>query len=263
MKPQMTLLLAATVSVSPTLQAVTPDSQQFGSFGIDFSAQDLSVKPGDDFYRYANGHWLATGQIPTDRSRWGMFDELRASSEAAVRAVIEAAAAGQNASNSNERKIVDYYKSYLDTDAIERHGLGPAKRELRAIAALETHEQYDHFEPLPGLHINGHLTLGENIADLAGLTIAHDAYLISLQGSAPPVIDGVTADQRFFLGWAQIYRSLQREHALRVQILADPHSPDAYRVNGVVRNIDAWYTAFDVKSDDELYLKPEDRIKIW
>ncbi|MBV8805960.1 MAG: peptidase M13, partial [Sinobacteraceae bacterium] len=79
----------------------------------------------------------------------------------------------------------------------------------------------------------------------------------------PEVVDGLTADQRFFLGWAQIYRALQREQALRNRILTDPHSPEEYRVNGVVHNIDAWYTAFDVKPGDKLYLKPEDRVKIW
>jgi putative endopeptidase len=677
MKPPITLLLAVCPFFCVTLPARTPESAQVGAFGIDLSAQETSVKPGDDFYRYANGHWLATEQIPPDRTRWGIFDELREQSETAVRSVIEAAAAGRNAPGRNERKIADYYQSFLDTDAIERLGLAPAQHGLDAIAALKTHEQaavliatpgmalkgpvgwtiavddkdpdrytvnvgqsglslpdrdyylkndpqsaavraqfqthvekmlvlaghthakteaaqvlaleteiaqlhwdrvqrrqreltynpmslvdlqkeapaypwaaalrasglrgirqvvvaeksaiaplaklfeqtpvetlksyltyqfltseaavlprafdtedfafngvvlygqpqqrqrwersvwatnialgeavgrlyvakefppqskadmetlvdnlrkafarhlqdaawmtpetrrlaleklaafhakigypnqwrdysalrvaagdafgnktraeifewnrqvrrlgkptdreewtmtpqtvnayynsvfnevvfpaailrpplfdpgadaavnygaigavighemshgfddqgaksdaqgvlrtwwkpedvnsfktltgrladqYDHFEPLPGLHINGHLTLGENIADLAGLTIAHDAYLISLNGAAPAVIAGTTGDQRFFLGLAQIYRALQRDNALRVQILSDPHSPDAYRVNGVVENIDAWYVAFNVKPDDKLYLKPEDRIKIW
>lgn len=662
-----------------TVPAMPPEAAQFGAFGIDLGAQEHSVKPGDDFYRYANGHWLATQQIPSDRARWGMFDVLQGNAETAVKAVIEAAAAARSPPSSNEQKIADYYNAYLDTDSIERLGLAPAKRELDAIAALETHEQvaaliatagmglkgpigftitpdekdpnqysvrvgqsglsmpdreyylkddpravqvraqfqahvekmlalaghrqanteaaqilafetqvaklhwdrakrrqreltynlmsvadlrqeasaypwtpalkaagladiqtvvvtersaiaplaqllratpvetlkryltyqflsteaavlprsfdaedfafysrilwgqpqqrerwkravqatnlalgeavgrlyvakefppqskadmeilvenlreafaqhirqaswmssetrqaalqklaafqarvgypnrwrdysalrvepgdafgnktraerfdwdrqvrrlgqptdreewgmgltpqtvnafyssefnevifpaailhppffnpgadaavnygaigaaighemshgfddqgaksdaqgvlrtwwkpedvdafniltgkladqYDRFEPLPGLHINGRLTLGENIADLGGLSIAHDAYLISLKGSNGPVIDGVTADQRFFLSWAQIYRALLRENALRAQVLSDPHSPDAYRVNGVVHNLDAWYTAFDLKPGDKLYLKPEDRVRIW
>ena len=124
-------------------------------------------------------------------------------------------------------------------------------------------DQYSQFEPLPGLHLNGHLTLGENIGDLGGLTIAHDAYLLSLVGKAPPAVDGYTADQRFFLGWAQIYRALQREQSLRNRILTDPHSPDEYRVNGVVRNVDAWYDAFQVKPGDKLYLAPDQRVHIW
>jgi predicted metalloendopeptidase len=124
-------------------------------------------------------------------------------------------------------------------------------------------DQYSAFAPLPGLKINGRLTLGENIGDLGGLTMAREAYLISLGGAAPPTIDGVTADQRFFYGWAQVWRSLIRDPALRNQILSDPHSPAEYRVNGVVRNIDAWYDAFGVKQGDKLYLPPEKRVKIW
>ena len=136
-------------------------------------------------------------------------------------------------------------------------------------------DQYDKFEPLPGLHVNGRLTLGENIGDLGGLTMAHEAYRISLAGDAPsgaapsaatavgPVIDGLTADQRFFLSWAQVWRALNRPEALRNQILTDPHSPEEYRVNGVVRNVDDWYTAFDVKPGDKLYLAPDQRVRIW
>jgi predicted metalloendopeptidase len=124
-------------------------------------------------------------------------------------------------------------------------------------------EQYGKFEPLPGLHLNGRLTLGENIGDLGGLTIAHDAYLLSLNGAPPPLIDGLTADQRFFLSWAQVWRALNRDEALRNQVLTDPHSPEEYRVDGVVRNVDAWYSAFAVKPGDKLYLPPVERVHIW
>jgi putative endopeptidase len=124
-------------------------------------------------------------------------------------------------------------------------------------------EQYSTFEPLKGLHVNGRLTLGENIGDLGGVTIAHDAYLISLDGAPAPAIDGYTADQRFFFGWAQVWRTLDRDQALRNQVMADPHSPGEYRVNGVVRNVDAWYLAFGVKPGDKLYLPPNQRVHIW
>lgn len=123
--------------------------------------------------------------------------------------------------------------------------------------------QYDNFEPLPGIKVNGRLTLGENIGDLGGLTVAHKAYELSLGGAPAPVIDGVTGDQRFFYGWAQVWRTVYRDQALRNQVLTDPHSPGMYRVNGVVRNIDAWYAAFDVKPGDALYLPPEQRVRIW
>jgi putative endopeptidase len=117
--------------------------------------------------------------------------------------------------------------------------------------------------PLPGLHVNVHLTLGENIGDFGGLSIAHDAYLISFNGATPPVLEGMSADQRFFLSWAQAFRSLDRDEALRNQVLTDVHSPSEYRVNGVVRNVDAWYTAFQVNPTGKLYLPPAQRVHIW
>jgi putative endopeptidase len=95
------------------------------------------------------------------------------------------------------------------------------------------------------------------------VTIAYDAYQLSLNGAASPVIDRTTGDQRFFLSWAQVFRSLNRDAALRRQVLSDPHSPGEYRVNGVVRNVDAWYRAFEVRPGDKLYLAPEDRVHIW
>ena len=124
-------------------------------------------------------------------------------------------------------------------------------------------KQYSAFEPLPGAHVNGDLTLGENIADLGGLLLGLDAYHASLGGKPAPVIDGLTGDQRVFLGWAQVWRSKIREDALRRQVVTDPHSPDALRVNGVVHNVDGWYGAFDIKPGDKLYLTPDQRVKIW
>jgi putative endopeptidase len=123
--------------------------------------------------------------------------------------------------------------------------------------------QYSQFEPLPGVKINGELTMGENIADLGGLTLGLEAYRASLGGKPAPVIDGMTGDQRVFLGWAQAWRGKYRDDALKRQVASDPHSPRAYRVNGVVRNIDAWYQAFDVKPGDKMYVAPEDRVRIW
>jgi putative endopeptidase len=129
--------------------------------------------------------------------------------------------------------------------------------------AAELGKQYSAFEPLPGLHVNGKLTMGENIADLGGVTVALDAYRASLQGKPAPVIDGLTGDQRVFLGWAQAWRGKLSDSALRNQITTDPHSPRPYRVNGVVRNIDEWYAAFGVTPADKLYVAPENRVRIW
>jgi predicted metalloendopeptidase len=123
--------------------------------------------------------------------------------------------------------------------------------------------QYSDFEPLPGVHVNGKLTLGENIGDLTGITMAYAAYKKSLNGEDAPVIDGLTGDQRFFLSYGQIWQRKFREEALRNRIKNDPHSPGEYRANGIVRNFDAWYDAFDVQPGDALYLAPEKRVKIW
>lgn len=125
--------------------------------------------------------------------------------------------------------------------------------------------QYDGYCPLDDGEtcVNGRLTLGENIGDLGGLSLAYRAYKLSLNGEEDQVIGGLTGDQRFFMAWAQVWRSKYREEALRQQLVTDPHSPALYRVNGIVRNMDAWYAAFDVQPDDALYLAPEDRIVIW
>ena len=123
--------------------------------------------------------------------------------------------------------------------------------------------QYSAFEPLDGLPLNGALGLGENIGDLGGVEAAYTAYKLSLDGKEAPVIDGYSGDQRFFLGWAQVWRTLYRDEALRRQVTVGPHSPGQYRVLGVVRNMDAWYEAFGVAETDPLYLPPEQRVRIW
>jgi endothelin-converting enzyme/putative endopeptidase len=123
--------------------------------------------------------------------------------------------------------------------------------------------QYEGFEPLEGENINGELTLGENIGDLSGLGIAYKAYKMSLNGEEGAVIDGFTGDQRVFMGWAQVWRSKIRDEALSERLKTDPHSPAKYRVQGVLPNIDAFYTAFDVKEGDGMYLPEEERVVIW
>ena len=122
--------------------------------------------------------------------------------------------------------------------------------------------QYDQYEPLPGLHVKGALTLGENVADLAGLTVAYDAYQASLSGRPAPVLDGATGDQRFYLGWAQVWRRNYREANLRQRLLTDPHSPSEQRA-WVVRNLEPWYAAFAPAPGSRLFLTPEQRVRIW
>ena len=127
-------------------------------------------------------------------------------------------------------------------------------------------EQYDDFVPrelTDGHHVNGAFTVGENIGDLGGLSIALLAYQLSLGGREAPVIDGLTGVQRVFFGWAQVWRTKSRDAEAIRRLAIDPHSPPEFRCNGVIRNIDAFYDAFDVNEDDELYLDPQQRVRIW
>ena len=151
----------------------------------------------------------------------------------------------------------------IDADGALRDWWTAADAKAFETRAKKLGAQYSAFEPLPGVHINGDLTMGENIADAGGLTLALDAYHASLHGKPAPVLDGYTGDQRVFLGWAQAWRGKLREDAIRKQVVSDPHSPRVFRVNGVVHNIDAWYTLFDVKPGDKLYVAPADRVRIW
>jgi len=123
--------------------------------------------------------------------------------------------------------------------------------------------QYDGYEVIDGLTINGQFTSGENIGDLGGLSIAYLAYKMSLDGKEAPVIDGWTGDQRFFLGWAQVWRSKARDAEIKRRLTVDPHSPPKFRANGAAVNVPAFYAAFDVKEGDGMYLPPEKRVKIW
>ena len=123
--------------------------------------------------------------------------------------------------------------------------------------------QYSSYQPVPGAHVNGDMTMGENIADLGGLTVALDAYRRSLHGTPAPTLGGFTGEQRVFLGWAQAWRGHAREDYLRKQVVTDPHSPRAFRVDGPTRNIDAWYDAFGVGPGQTYYMAPTDRVRIW
>jgi putative endopeptidase len=150
-----------------------------------------------------------------------------------------------------------------DAKGAQRDWWGKADSARFRALASRLAEQYSRYEPIPGSHLNGAMTLSENIGDLGGLNIALEAYHIALHGQSAPILDGTTGDQRFFLSWAQTYRENIRDEALRADLASDPHSPSVFRVNGVVRNIDAWYDAFGVKPGDRLYLAPSDRIHIW
>lgn len=153
--------------------------------------------------------------------------------------------------------------SKSDARGVQRNWWTDEDRARFEERAARLAEQYSAYEPVEGTFIDGEFTLGENIGDLGGLNVAYYAYKLSLDGAEPPVIDGLTGDQRFFLAYAQVWRSKTRDETLVSRLKSDPHSPAEFRVNGVVRNMDAWYEAFDVQPDDALYLPPEERVSIW
>jgi predicted metalloendopeptidase len=138
----------------------------------------------------------------------------------------------------------------------------PADLNHFEASANQLVKQFDAYEPLPGLHINGRQTLGENIADVAGLAAAYDAYRLALHGKEAPKMQGFTGDQQFFLSYAQSWRDKTREPLLRQQILTDGHAPAASRP-ATARNLDAWYATFQVQPGQALYLAPADRVRIW
>jgi predicted metalloendopeptidase len=129
-------------------------------------------------------------------------------------------------------------------------------------ASAQLVAEFNAYHPFPDLAVNGQQTLSENIADVAGLSASHDAYIASLHGASAPILQGLTGDQRFFLAYAQSWRNKIREAALRQRVLTDGHAPPMYRAD-TVRNLDAWYPAFAVKPGDKLYLAPKDRVQVW
>jgi putative endopeptidase len=139
------------------------------------------------------------------------------------------------------------------------------KEDAERFEALtaELNKQYSSYEAAPGVFINGEFTMGENIGDMSGLEVAYEAYKISLDGKEAPVMDGLTGDQRFFLAFAQAWRGEQREDAIKTQVATDPHSPRRYRIIGPLRNLDAWYSAFDIGPESKFYIPPENRVRIW
>jgi putative endopeptidase len=150
-----------------------------------------------------------------------------------------------------------------DADGRQRDWWAPLDAARFREQAARLSAQFSKMEPLPGLHVNGDLTLGENIADLAGLSIALEAYHVSLQGRPAPVLDGLTGDQRFFLSWAQSWRERMRPERLRNDVLSDVHSPADARIVGPIRNMDDWYAAWSIRPGAKLYIVPTQRVRLW
>ena len=151
----------------------------------------------------------------------------------------------------------------IDATGAIRDWWTPADGERFKKLTAELGKQYAAYEAAPGVFINPDLTMGENIGDMSGLEVAYEAYKISLGSKPSPVIDGLTGDQRFFLAFAQAWRGKQRDDAIKTQVASDPHSPRRFRVIGPLRNLDAWYSAFDIKPGSKFYIPPEQRVRIW
>ncbi len=254
----------------------------------DYSA--LVIRDDDltgDVQRAAAADWaFFTDRLggPVDRSNWDMTPQTNDAYNGSLRDIVFPAGILQPpVFDPNADPAINYGAAGAIIGHEMTHGFDDQGRQFDADGKLRDWwtaadaatfkeragrlgAQYSSFQPLPAepnVHVNGALTMGENIADLGGLTLALDAYHASLHGAPAPVVDGLTGDQRVFLGWAQAWRGKLRDDAIRKQVVSDPHSPRQFRVNGVVRNIDAWYAAFDVKPGDKLYVAPKDRVHIW
>ncbi|MCH8857427.1 MAG: M13 family metallopeptidase, partial [Proteobacteria bacterium] len=153
--------------------------------------------------------------------------------------------------------------SQFDGDGALRNWWSDADRKAFEAVTSKLVAQYDAYEPLPGKHVNGRLTLGENIADLSGLQIAYKAYQRSLGGKPAPVIDGLTGAQRFFMGWSQAWREKSRDERRLQTLTVDPHSPPEFRANGAAVNHDGFHEAFKTKPGDKMYKAAGERIRIW
>jgi putative endopeptidase len=151
----------------------------------------------------------------------------------------------------------------IDATGAVRDWWTPGDAERFKKLTAELGKQYASYEAAPGVFINGDFTMGENIGDMSGLEVAYEAYKVALGGKPAPVIDGLTGDQRFFLAFAQAWRGEQREDAIKTQVASDPHSPRRYRIIGPLRNLDAWYEAFNVEPGSKFYIAPDKRVRIW
>jgi putative endopeptidase len=234
--------------------------------------------------RAAEADWaFLTGRFfgPVDQSDWTMTPQTNDAYNGSLRDIVFPAGILQPpVFDANADPAVNYGAAGAAIGHELTHGFDDQGRKIDASGALRDWwtakdaqnfnaraaalgAQFSQYEPLPGVRVNGDLTMGENIADLGGLTLALDAYHASLKGTVAPQLDGFSGDQRVFLGWAQAWRGKVSDAYVRNQVVSDPHSPREFRVIGPTRNIDAWYDAFKVMPGDKMYLAPADRVRIW
>jgi putative endopeptidase len=247
----------------------------------------LTVR-GDDLLgnvrRAAAADWaFLTGRFfgPVDRSDWNMTPQTNDAYNGSLRDIVFPAGILQPPIfDANADPAINYGAAGGIIGHELTHGFDDQGRKIDAAGALRDWwtekdaqtfnkraaalgAQFSQYHPSPGVTVNGELTMGENIADLGGLTLALDAYHASLKGAKAPLLDGLTGDQRVFLGWAQAWRGKVSEDFMRKQVVGDPHSPRQFRVIGTTRNIDGWYDAFKAQPGDKMYLAPSDRVRIW
>ena len=247
----------------------------------------LAIKSDDligNVKRCAQLDWdFYTGRFfgPVDRADWGMTPQTNDAYNGSLRDIVFPAGILQPPIfDADADPAINYGAAGGVIGHELTHGFDDQGRKIDASGALrdwwtkqdaETFKkradmlgsQYSKYEPIPGVHVNGELTMGENIADLGGVTLALDAYRASLKGQPAPVLDGFTGDQRVFLGWAQAWRGKVTDDYVKKQVVSDPHSPRQFRVIGPARNTDAWYEAFKVESTDKMFVAPDQRVHIW
>jgi putative endopeptidase len=218
---------------------------------------------------------------PVDRADWGMTPQTNDAYNGSLRDIVFPAGILQPPIfDADADPAINYGAAGGVIGHELTHGFDDQGRKIDASGALrdwwtkqdaETFKkradmlgaQYSKYAPIPSVHVNGELTMGENIADLGGLTLALDAYRASLKGQEAPVLDGYSGDQRVLLGWAQAWRGKVTDDYVRKQVVSDPHSPRQFRVIGPTRNTDAWYDAFKVQSGDKMFVPPDERVRIW
>jgi len=218
---------------------------------------------------------------PVDRADWGMTPQTNDAYNGSLRDIVFPAGILQPPIFDAEADPAINYGAAGGVIGHElTHGFDDQGRKIDASGALRDWwtkqdaesfkkradmlgAQYSKYEPIPGVHVNGELTMGENIADLGGLTLALDAYRASLKGQPAPVLDGYTGEQRVLLGWAQAWRGKVTDDYVKKQVVSDPHSPRQFRVIGPSRNTDVWYEAFEVQPTDKMFVAPDQRVHIW
>jgi putative endopeptidase len=247
----------------------------------------LSIKSDDlvgNVKRCAQFDWdFYTGRFfgPVDRTDWSMTPQTNDAYNGSLRDIVFPAGILQPPIfDADADPAINYGAAGGVIGHELTHGFDDQGRKIDASGALrdwwtkrdaETFKkradmlgaQFSKYEPIPGVHVNGELTMGENIADLGGLTLALDAYRASLKGRSAPVLDGYTGDQRVLLGWAQAWRGKVTDNYVKKQVVSDPHSPRQFRVIGPTRNTDAWYDAFEVQPSDKMFVAPDQRVHIW